>query len=228
MTTEFRHDHARVNGECPDALWRQPSVQFDTEENVGSFALPVGLPLVIVTLFVVGVFEVKAREAMTRRTEIDDASRRVQLEGWNEKAGQKEVSNVIGRQLRLVSSRGSLKRAGHEPCVVDQKVQGLFRSDPSLRARANALKIGQLKRGHADLVVARGGSNFCSDTLGLFEIPSGEGDRCACARQDACGFRTQSAGGAGHKGIAPAEIDPLDRFLGGRFSAIVGSHLAAS
>ena len=123
VPAEFGHDHPGMHRDCSDALGAESPVEFSGKEDVRGLRLPVGLPLIVVPLFEMGIVEVHVPQPMTRGTQIDDSSGGRRAKGRDQEAGQEEVADMVRCQLKFPASGGSCQLATHQAGVVDQDVE---------------------------------------------------------------------------------------------------------
>ena len=77
----------------------QPPVQFDRVQHVGGLGLPVGRPLVVVTMLEVHIIKVHVVALMTTGAEVHDPARSVGNQGWGDQAREQKMAKVVGAEL---------------------------------------------------------------------------------------------------------------------------------
>ena len=121
----------------------QPAIELQREEQVGELRLAVGAPAVVAA-FALEVVELHAPDAVRSAAERHHPRGVAPLHRVNEQAGQREVTQVVGPELKLEAVGGGGARRRHHPGVVDQEVQPLVLSPESLRKRSHRVQASEV------------------------------------------------------------------------------------
>src|SRR5438477_3081957 len=139
---------------------------------------------------------------MRGRADRYDAGAAGRLERRVEAGRQREVAEVVGRELQLPAVGRVRLGRGHHAGVVDEEVQ---RAVPALDELGDRLVVGELE--------VRGGYLVADLVRGLlagFEVANRDRDLGAGNGQRSRGLDPDPGRAAGHDGALAGEIDALD------------------
>ena len=123
VALEVRHDPARHQRVGRDAVVRPAARRLDGEQHVGRLGLAVREPRVVRAALEVDVLEDDRRAAMGGRAHGDDAAGAVGGQRLAQAEREREVPEVVGRELQLPALGRARLGGRHHAGVVDQHVQ---------------------------------------------------------------------------------------------------------
>ena len=196
-------DSAGVHGVRVDAVGVPPLGGRDREQRVRGFRLGVSDLRVVVPVFEVQVGKIDAGAHVSRRADRDDpgltavrgsAGQRVVQAG-----GEREVPEVVRRELQLPPLRGPGEPSGDNAGIGDEEVQ---RTVPRVDKTPDACLVGQVEVRNPG---ARDGG--C--------VADGEGHLGAGGGQRAGRFGADARGSPGHDGADAGEVDAVEHVVRG-------------
>ena len=132
-----------MNRERPHAGRPAERVQLHGEQHVGGLGLPVRLPLVVAVLKLdVVPADAGAPVPAGRHRDHPAAARRDQRP---EPVDQREMTKVVGRELRLPAVADPSLWAGHDPGAVDDDVDRAAGVEQALRELGHAGQVTKVK-----------------------------------------------------------------------------------
>ena len=174
VALEVRADRAGHEGVGGDAVARPAPRRLDGEQRVGRLRLAVGQPRVVLAALEVDVLEHDRREPVRARAERDDARVAGGRERFVQAQREREVAEVVGRELAAPSPRGVRLGRRHHAGVVDEDVQ---RAVPGVRERGDRRAIGEVEVAHVDVGVARRRGDVAAVCSPASSVAHGERDR---------------------------------------------------
>jgi len=128
---------ARVYGKCADSMRLPATIQLNSKQRVGSLRLAVGQHLVVGTTLKIRVVKVDGAEAVATGRSIDDPSSTGFLQCGQELSSKLEVSEVICRKLRLVTTRVTGQRIRCDARIVHEDVKRTIAGNETASKRSN-------------------------------------------------------------------------------------------
>ena len=151
------------------------------------------------------------------RAERDHARAFGGCQGGPEAAGELEVAEVVGGELRLVATGVARQRRRHHARVVDEDVERLDRGDD---AGCEAIDRGGIEQVHR---VENDVGHVAKSGLGLPRIARGHEDLRARRAEGADGLEADPRVASGDDHALAPEVDTADHVFGGRGGAEAGS-----
>src|ERR1700694_3592195 len=153
VALQRREDAAGMQRERPHPRVLAERVELDGEQRIGGFRPSVRLPLVIAVLEL-DVVPADGRVAVTGRGYGDDASS-FPGESGPQPVDEREVAEVVGRELRLPPGADARFGTGHDCGAVDHDVGGSVSGQETLRESADAVEIPEVELVDLDAVDGR-------------------------------------------------------------------------
>ncbi len=177
----------------------QRSVAPTREQDVGRLGLAVGEARVVRAVAEVQVVEDHGRDEVRGRADGDDPCVAGVGERAAQTAGEREVPEVVGRELQLPAFGGALFRRGHHAGVVDEDVQ---RSVPFVDECGDRGTVGEVEGRDVDATVDLG-----RDARSGGAVADGERDGRAGTGERAGGLDADAGGASGDDRAAAREVD---------------------
>jgi hypothetical protein len=117
-------DRAGIERVCVDAVLTPPVRRLDREQDVGGLRLPIGEQRVVRAEAEIDVIEHDRRPQVGARGHGDDPSAARRSQRRLEAEREREVTEMVGRELRLPAGSGMSLGRGHHSRVVHEDVEG--------------------------------------------------------------------------------------------------------
>ena len=208
-------DDARMNGVGGDVGRLIAMVELISEDDVGPFALPIPLPVVVVSGVGHGEIGVvnEGLKLMASTSQSDDADRGGLcglLQDGEKELSEIEVTHVIGPQLHFNAILCRGEGAGHDARVEDEQVEGVIRCNELL---GEALNVGQRAevQVHGDERAPHScGRGVLKEGLDggvvLLSVAGCEDDLSSSRGEDAGGLQANARAGAGDENRLVAKV----------------------
>jgi hypothetical protein len=207
---------AGVDGVGRDAVVGPAAGRLDREEHDGRLGLAVRQG-VVRAVREVDVLEDDGRAQVAARADRDDACCRGRGERAVQADGEREVPQVVGRELQLPAFGSQAEVGhGHHGGVVDEHVE---RPIPARDERGHRLWIGEIELRLANIVVAGRIDDVGRDVLAGLGVANGNRDRGARAREGPGRLDADARRAARHDRPLAGQVDAGDHLGGGRLEA---------
>lgn len=215
VPSQFGFDSTGMDRSRANSTPAMARIERDRKEDVSRLGSAIGNKGFVRRLFKAGIFQIHIGEAMSGRSEINQASSVVD-QGRN-LVHEDEVAQVIGSKLGFESIRRMTKRSGHDAGIGNDHVEAFAFGQQAVGGGTHALQAGKIQFDELKGATMSGCCllHLVCGTLGFSQIPCSTGDMGSMSHESSRGLHTQTCGNSSHEDTLAFEIHSGKNFVGG-------------